>query len=111
MGSSPYRGLVRGSFPAPHHHDPNKMLPNFCILGHGGLLGSQTMKTIPNVDEFPGNVTEVKSLAHWMLVESMTRLSRVPRSVTATSAKFCMPTSWYHLLLLLVASCAGYGCT
>ena len=24
-----HRGLVRGSFPAPHHHDPNEMLPNF----------------------------------------------------------------------------------
>ena len=37
MGSPPYRGLVRGSFPAPHHHDPNEMLPNFCILGCGGV--------------------------------------------------------------------------
>ena len=26
-----YRGLVRGSFPAPHHHDLNEMLLNFCI--------------------------------------------------------------------------------
>ena len=26
-----HRGLVRGSFPAPHHHDPNEMLPNFQI--------------------------------------------------------------------------------
>ena len=26
-----HRGLVRGSFPAPHHHDPNGMLPNFQI--------------------------------------------------------------------------------
>ena len=26
-----HRGLVRGSFPAPHHHDPNKTLPNFQI--------------------------------------------------------------------------------
>ena len=26
-----HRGLVRGSFPAPHHHDLNKMLLNFCI--------------------------------------------------------------------------------
>ena len=25
------RGLVRGSFPAPYHHDPNKTLPNFQI--------------------------------------------------------------------------------
>ena len=25
------RGLVRGFFPAPHHHDPNGMLPNFQI--------------------------------------------------------------------------------
>ena len=29
VGSTPFRGLVRGFFPAPHHHDPNKMLPNF----------------------------------------------------------------------------------
>ena len=27
---------MRGLFPAPHHHDPNEMLLNFCILGHGG---------------------------------------------------------------------------
>ena len=27
----PMRGLVRGSFPAPHHHDPNEMLPNFAF--------------------------------------------------------------------------------
>ena len=26
-----HRGLVRGSFPAPHHHDPNEMLPNFAF--------------------------------------------------------------------------------
>ena len=26
-----HRGLVRGSFPAPHHHDPNETLPNFSI--------------------------------------------------------------------------------
>ena len=26
-----HRGFVRGSFPAPHHHDPNEMLPNFQI--------------------------------------------------------------------------------
>ena len=32
-----HRGLVRGSFPAPHHHDPNEMLLNFCILGYGGM--------------------------------------------------------------------------
>ena len=38
-----HRGLVRGFFPAPHHHDPNEMLPNFGILGHGGLLGSQAI--------------------------------------------------------------------
>ena len=25
------RGFVRGSFPAPHHHDPNETLPNFQI--------------------------------------------------------------------------------
>ena len=32
-----HRGLVRGSFPAPHHHDPNEMLAaQFCILGYGG---------------------------------------------------------------------------
>ena len=31
MGSPPYMGLVRGSFPAPHHHDPHKMLPNFAF--------------------------------------------------------------------------------
>ena len=30
-GLSPLQGLVRGSFPAPHHHDPNKMLPNFAF--------------------------------------------------------------------------------
>ena len=30
-----HRGLVRGSFPAPHHHDPNETLLNFCILGYG----------------------------------------------------------------------------
>ena len=31
-GLSPlHRGLVRGSFPAPHHHDPNETLPNFLI--------------------------------------------------------------------------------
>ena len=28
---------MRGSFPAPHHHDPNKTLPNFQIWGHGGV--------------------------------------------------------------------------
>ena len=33
-----HRGLVRGSFPAPHHHDPNEMLPQFSNLGHGGLI-------------------------------------------------------------------------
>ena len=26
-----HRGLVRGSFPAPHHHDPNEMLLNFAF--------------------------------------------------------------------------------
>ena len=31
VGSPLQRGLVRGSFPAPHHHDPNKTLPNFQI--------------------------------------------------------------------------------
>ena len=31
MGSPLHRGLVRGSFPAPHHHDPNEMLPNFAF--------------------------------------------------------------------------------
>ena len=31
MGSSLHRGLVRGSFPAPHHHDPNETLPNLQI--------------------------------------------------------------------------------
>ena len=32
MGSSPFiGGLCGGSFPAPHHHDPNEMLPNFQI--------------------------------------------------------------------------------
>ena len=31
VGSPLHRGLVRGSFPAPHHHDPNKTLPNFQI--------------------------------------------------------------------------------
>ena len=30
-GLLPFRELVRGSFPAPHHHDPNKMLPNFAF--------------------------------------------------------------------------------
>ena len=35
-----HRGLVRGSFPAPHHHDPNEMLPNFSNLGHGGVSQS-----------------------------------------------------------------------
>ena len=28
---------MRGSFPAPHHHDPNKTLPFFSNLGHGGV--------------------------------------------------------------------------
>ena len=37
VGSPPHRGLVRGSYPAPHHHDPNEMLPHFCILGCGGV--------------------------------------------------------------------------
>ena len=31
VGSPLHRGLVRGSFPAPHHHDPNETLPNFSI--------------------------------------------------------------------------------
>ena len=31
-----HRGACAGSFPAPHHHDPNEMLLNFCILGYGG---------------------------------------------------------------------------
>ena len=31
VGSPLHRGLVRGSFPAPHHHDPNKTLPNFPV--------------------------------------------------------------------------------
>ena len=35
-GLSLHRRLVRGLFPAPHHHGPNEMLLNFCILGHGG---------------------------------------------------------------------------
>ena len=35
-----HRGLVRGSFPAPHHHDPNEMLPQFSNLGHGGVSQS-----------------------------------------------------------------------
>ena len=30
-GLPPDRGLVRGPFPAPHHHDPNETLPNFPI--------------------------------------------------------------------------------
>ena len=31
MGSPLHRELVRGSFTAPHHHDPNEMLPNFAF--------------------------------------------------------------------------------
>ena len=35
-----HRGLVRGFFPAPHHHDPNEMLPNFAfwvvVVSHSG---------------------------------------------------------------------------
>ena len=43
VGSFPHRRLVRGSFPAPHHHDPNKMLPNFAFWVHG--WGSSTVKS------------------------------------------------------------------
>ena len=41
-----HRGLVRGSFPAPHHHDPNETLPNFQILGHGGCTWLKSVCTL-----------------------------------------------------------------
>ena len=53
MGSPLHRGLVRGSFPAPHHHDPNEMLLIFAFWvvvvvreeGHeqGDLSGPRTL--------------------------------------------------------------------
>ena len=41
-----HRGLLRGSFPAPHHHDPNETLPNFQILGHGGCTWLKSVCTL-----------------------------------------------------------------
>ena len=50
-----HRGLVRGSFPAPHHHDPNEMLPNFAFwvmvaapsCQHNGMTGTSVLATTP----------------------------------------------------------------
>ena len=34
---------MRGSFPAPHHHDPNENAAQFSNLGHGGLILSRLL--------------------------------------------------------------------
>ena len=48
-----HRGLVRGSFPAPHHHDPNETLPNFQIWVHGGLIRSRLLNGSDRVVRSP----------------------------------------------------------
>ena len=47
-GLSPFhRGLVRGFFPAPHHHDPNEMLPNFPIWVMVGSFSAASGALVP----------------------------------------------------------------
>ena len=58
-----HRELVRGSFPAPHHHDPNEMQPNFAFwvmvaapsCQHNGMTGTSVLATTPSLDAFAGH--------------------------------------------------------
>ena len=40
-------GLVRGSFPAPHHHDPNETLPNFAFWV---MVAAHSCQTVQHSD-------------------------------------------------------------
>ena len=42
-----HRELVRGSFPAPHHHDPNEMLPNFAFWV---MVAAHSCQTVQHSD-------------------------------------------------------------
>ena len=89
MGSHPFiGGLVRGSFPAPHHHDPNKTLPNFQIW---------VMVAAPSCQHKSDGFSSAEPCPQWLtsrcsgssLCQSCPRSTfSFPQRVTSTSSVF-----------------------
>ena len=82
-----HRGLVRGSFPAPHHHDPNEMLPNFAFWV---MVAAHSSAPIGHLTRFGPSCRRVAQVVRWrsrfsrslsyLLRTSLSRRSSASRS-------------------------------